>query len=125
MFLADDQLEAGPDVVDGADLDVDQAEGERMAADVVLADLAAHAGSTFRPRHPDHPVRGDLPHRRRQRVRQLALGAREQVPQIDVRAKAGRDRHTVRGVDTDQFPVRQRLVLRADPETGLDAELLR
>ncbi len=68
-FLADDQLEAGPDFVNRADLDIDQAEGERMTADVILDQVAGDAGGALRPGHPDHPIRDDLPHRRRQRAR--------------------------------------------------------
>ena len=49
----------------------------------------------------------------------------KQVPEIDVRAKAGRDRHAVRVVDADQSSVRRRVVLGPNPETRLDAELLR
>ena len=68
-FLADDQLEAGPDFVNRADLDIDQAEGERMTADVILDQVAGDAGGALRPGHPDHPIRDDLPHGHRQRAR--------------------------------------------------------
>ena len=119
-----------------------------------------------------HPVRGDLPHRRRQRVRQLALGAREQVDGAATAwrrmssspislgrrrsasattprsSRPGRSEHRQAAcpplaLGAEQVPQitfarkrdeivtpsrradRQRLVLRPDPGTRLDAELLR
>jgi hypothetical protein len=53
QVFADDELEAGPGVVHGADLDVDQAEGEGFGADGVFGDVGGDFRGFLGPRDPD------------------------------------------------------------------------
>src|SRR5262245_446335 len=54
LLKGNDQLQAGPCVVDGADLDVDEPERQRGGANHILGDVGRDAGRFLRPRHPHH-----------------------------------------------------------------------
>src|SRR5687768_1116453 len=80
----DYELEAGPDLAHGADLDVDEAHGERDFADHVFGDIGRHLRRTLWPRDPDIAVR-------RERLAQVL-----QVPD-ELRAFRDKDVHGFEG----------------------------
>ena len=57
QLLAEVEAQAGPRVVDGADLGVDPAARQQVLAQRVLGDVGGHAARPLRPRHPDRAVR--------------------------------------------------------------------
>src|SRR6478672_10966307 len=88
---AADELEAGPRLVDGGDLDVDEAGGECHLADDVLGHVGRHPRGLLGPADPDHPrghgVRGDDG----EPVLEAAPVGDEQQRQVDVLREPAHD----------------------------------
>jgi len=51
-FLAPYELKAGPIVVEGGDLDVDESKRQRSRTDVIVSDIAFVTARSPRPRQP-------------------------------------------------------------------------
>src|SRR5688572_28964899 len=58
-FFAHDELQPGPHVIDGTDLDVDEAERQSHLSNDVLRDVGRHVRGLLRPRHPDRGARAE------------------------------------------------------------------
>ena len=72
VLLAPDDAEAGPDVVDGAHLVVDEAEGQEHLAHRVLGDVGRDLARLLRPRDPQASV--DVEHVEQLRDPPLEVG---------------------------------------------------
>src|ERR1700679_3129870 len=55
LALADDQLEAGPNLADGADLDVHEPHREGNVSNRILGDVGLDLRGLLGPRDPDEP----------------------------------------------------------------------
>src|SRR5215217_6467356 len=82
QILANDELEARPDLVHRADLDINIAHRQRDIANDVFGDVGRHPGRFFRPRYPDHPVWLELVAVARQLLLQLIAAHREDVDDV-------------------------------------------
>src|SRR4051794_37785930 len=56
-FPRNHEFQSGPDVVDGADLDIDEAERKPAIANHRFRHISRDTRRFLRPRHPDHAVR--------------------------------------------------------------------
>src|SRR5436305_8646827 len=122
--LADDELQPGPHLVDGAHLHVDPAERQRVGADRVLGDVGGPPGGLLRPRHPQHGVgRQQLAQPHELRAQRDTLGG-EHVHERRVGPGPRRQRGALRP-RCDERAVVARLAHHGHPQAGSDAELLR
>src|SRR5579863_2936240 len=63
VFEAADELQAGPDFGDGADLHIHEAGGEADVAHHVFGKVGGDARRFLRPAYPEHSGRGERLHR--------------------------------------------------------------
>src|SRR5262245_60403315 len=119
---AHDQLEAGPHLGHGADLDVHEAERQRERADRVLGDVRGDARGFLRPGDPDGRLRVQLAAVGGERLRELFLPLREVVDDVGAAARARRDPGAV-GQRRQEPAVFLRRVDGPHHHAGPDAEL--
>src|SRR5215831_1285992 len=116
-----DQAHAGPVLVDGGDLDVDESQLKRVPAEDVVGDVAVVPGGAPRPGCPEHPCGEDAPGQGGQPAGYLDLGAEERHDQVRRTVRAG---SIQAGGRVLKAPAPRRVVER-DPLSGLQAQLAR
>src|SRR5262249_51826612 len=101
VLHGDHELEAGPDLVDGADLDIDQAVRKCGLAHQGFGHIRRDAGGLLRPRRPDHAVRRDRLTKEAQSCGEAFGFGGEEMDYVERRLGRLRDGHTVRQLADD------------------------
>src|SRR6202023_2398340 len=96
LVLWDHEFQSGPDIVDGADLDVDEAKRKRRVAHDNFRQVADDARGLLRPRYPDHAILRDGSAVAAQFISEPPSLRREHMHHVERRFRAGRDLHTRR-----------------------------
>jgi hypothetical protein len=96
MLLADHQLQPRPDVVNRADLDIDQcASGQHDLPDDIFGHVGLDLARALRPGHPDHAVGRNRGGQGPNAGGEVDLAGDEDQHQIAMAAQSPSDRHTV------------------------------
>lgn len=122
QFLPNDQLEPGPYVGDGADLDVDQAVGKGDVPDGVFRNIGRHLGGFLGPRNPDGGIDVHRGACGGECALQTCAFRAEDVNKVGLAIDLAMKRNR-RGVGAKPGVVVRRLKEQGDPHAGLEAEL--
>src|SRR5579863_3049705 len=118
---ADDEFEAGPGFVHGADFDVHETEREGEFADDVFVDGGGHARRFFWPGNPEHSCWGELLEESREELRKLGTVFGEELDEIQAGVFSLTNAETV-GQRAEGFDVTRRRVEELAGLARLEAE---
>src|ERR1700760_3431052 len=124
LLLRDHELQPRPGLVDGADLDVDEAERQCEVADDDVAEIGSDAGGFLRPGHPDHPIGRDQLAIARELGGKSLRFSREQMHHFERRGATCGEARAL-GPLADDLAIICRCAVHKNAKARLEAELLR